>query len=75
MKVELKLSNNQLRIYIDGLIHVNIRLDELVGIQSWEQGGLCYIEFYLKTTFIKCEYNKPELWKEILKVLEDFEYS
>jgi hypothetical protein len=72
----LKLQDNALRIYCNGVPHVALRRSELIGFQAWKLGTDCIkycIEFYTKTGDICCEYDTEEKWKTILKLLDDAE--
>lgn len=60
------------RILINGIAHLSINIDELVGIQSYhDELNKFTIEYYLKTRTIKCEYDREDTWKEILKLLHE----
>lgn len=60
-----------LRITISGLLHFSIKLDQLIGIQSWIVSNSSFrIEYYTKTGKITCEYDDELKWTTILKGLE-----
>lgn len=74
MKVTLKKTLKNFKIYIEGLLHVNVPIEEYSGIQSWLEGDnthTYYIEYYLKNNqTILCEYEDRKLWEEILKQID-----
>jgi hypothetical protein len=41
----VKISRNSIRIYYNGLLHLDIPRDEYRGLQSWLWGDVGYIEF------------------------------
>lgn len=59
-------------IYINGILHLNLRIDNYVALQSWfEIDELYMIEITLKEGKpILCEYASEELWKKILNVFD-----
>ena len=60
-----------LKIYLNGFLHLSLPLNEVVAIQSYKSGyTLHHIDFYMKTTKVDCEYEKEEVWKDILKELD-----
>ncbi len=75
MTPTLTYEYNELSIYFDTILHIKIKLDEFVGIQSWRSGGVFFIEYILKTNRIKSEYDTKEKWLAVLKLLDEFEFS
>lgn len=70
----LKILKKQVKIYINNIIHLAIKQDELIGIHSWLMGynddrKYC-IEFTTKTNTIISEYDEIEKWKAILALLD-----
>lgn len=68
--------DNQVKIYVNEIIHLLIKQDQLVGIQSWVSGNeykTYWIEYTLKTREILSNYEVPELWKEILIQIDKYE--
>ena len=61
-----------LRIYIDGILHVHLLSDRYVGMQAWiERDGKYCIELSVtEGKNIKMEYENVEVWKEVLKLLD-----
>ena len=70
----LLLSHKQIKIYINSILHLAIKTDELIGIQSWVKGfdinKKYIIEFTTKTTTIESEYDYQEKWEAILNLLD-----
>jgi hypothetical protein len=62
----------QLKIYIDGKIHLHLKLLDLVGFQSWIHGSNEYfIEYYFSTRDkITTVYGTKEKWFAILDILD-----
>lgn len=67
--------NNYLfiRIFINGILHVAIKRDDLVGIQSWrEREGEFWIEYgFSRGQSVKCFYDTEEKWKKVLEHLQN----
>lgn len=61
-----------IRIFINGTLHLFLRRSEIVSFQSWyvNKNNL-KIEIYTNTRDILLEYNSVEKWKEILKLLNE----
>ncbi len=61
-----------IRIFINGIIHLYLRRSELVSFQSWYiNKGCCRIEIYTTSRDILLEYNSVEKWKIILNLLNE----
>jgi hypothetical protein len=69
----ITLSGKSLKLYINGFLHLSIRRERLLGVQSWEMDGKFCIEYTLDDAVILTEYNKPDKWKAILKLLDESE--
>lgn len=63
------------KIFINGLLHIEIRMDNHDGIQSWYDGTtkkVYYIEFYRKIgNPIRCGYDLEENWRKILELINE----
>lgn len=73
LNVKITVADNQVKIYLNEIIHLLIKQDQLVGIQSWTTGEeykTYWIEYTLKTREILSGYEGPELWKAILMQLD-----
>jgi len=77
LKIDLKLNKKQIKVFIDNILHLSIKRDELIGIQSWIMGyddnRKYHIEYTTKTSVIESEYDKLEKWQAILKLLDENE--
>lgn len=77
----LKINDKSIKIYINDLIHLLIKKDEFIGIQSWimeykligfiQITPKYFIEYITKTRNILTEYDDIEKWKAILALLND----
>jgi hypothetical protein len=67
-------SHKQIKIYINSVLHIAIKTEELVAIHSWVMGynetRRWVIEFTTKTTSIQSEYDYIEKWEVILNLLD-----
>ena len=73
LNVKLSVADNQVKIYVNEIIHLLIKQDQLVGIQAWttgEEHKTYWIEYTLKTREILSGYQSPELSKAILMQLD-----
>lgn len=74
MNITGKKTLKSFKIYIEGLLHIGIPIEEYSGMQSWLDGDnvyTYYIEFYLKNgQCILCEYEDRKLWEKILKEID-----
>jgi len=62
---------DNVKIYVNGILHLWFDRNELVGIQSWTEAATKFkIEYFFKTTSIICEYTDKEMWEEILKQID-----
>jgi hypothetical protein len=69
----ISVEDNQVKIYINGLIHLMLKKDRLLGFDSWilENASFKYcIEFYLQGGTILLEYDTQEKWAAVLKLLD-----
>jgi hypothetical protein len=66
------IKDNQIKIFINDVLHLMIKKDEFTGLQSWiigDEKKTYYIEFYLKSGDILAEYDNKEKWTKILTLL------
>ncbi len=69
--IEVKLDFTNLKIYIDGLLHLMLRRDSILCIHSYKNGSNYFvIEYQLEATIVKTEYKDIEIWKTILQELD-----
>lgn len=62
-----------IRIYINGILYIQFERKNFIGIQAWVEGRKnrnFFIEIYTKYKTIKLEYDKEEMWKTILEILD-----
>ena len=61
-----------LRIYIDGILHVHLLSDRYVGMQAWIESNTKYcIEITVsKGKNIKMEYENKQTWLDVLELLD-----
>lgn len=73
MKITANRKYEQFRIYFDGILHLHIKLLELVGFQSWMHGQNEYfIEYYFTGgAKITTAYGEKSKWIEVLKLIEE----
>lgn len=65
--------HQMVKVYIQGELHLALRLKDLAGVQSWVDHGVCYVEFYVKgTSPIRCEYLDRQLWVDVLRALDAY---
>ena len=73
-KIHATRSHQNLRIYINDLIHIDLPIKEHNGLQSWLEGSdrrRYFIQFYRKIGEpIILEYEDRNIWEEILKVID-----
>ena len=71
MDITAKRKYEQLKIYINGSLHLHLRLLDLIGIQSWIHGENEYfIEYYFTTGKITTVYGDKELWVKMLDAVD-----
>lgn len=68
-KVSVIREYSGIKIYINELLHLYLT-NEIVSIQSWRGDGSYSIEYTYKTTNILTEYDKQEIWEDVLKQLD-----
>lgn len=72
-KYSINVEDGLIRIYITGLVHLMLKKKELIGFMAWmigDESPKYRIEFYLKSRVVFTEYDTPEKWKEILRLLD-----
>ena len=68
-KILVKIENGNLKILINNILHLQLKTEEFLGIQSYVKEKIYYIEFYFSNTMIEVDYNNEKLWVGILKQL------
>lgn len=69
VKSNVKIAQSYLwiKVYIKGKLHLSVKKDELVGLQSWIEGENRWcIDWELKDKTISCEYSDIQIWSDIL---------
>lgn len=68
--VNIQVTYQDIKIFIDDLLHLAVKRQGLIGIQSWVAGTNFYIiEFQIGEDSIIAEYERKEVWEEILREL------
>ena len=73
MKVTCKSDSEDIRIYIDGVLHIRIPRDKDIKVQSWleNHSKLYFIEIWCVEHSDYYQYENKNLWKQILKLLDE----
>jgi len=73
MNLTSKIGYEQLNIYLEGVIHLQLKLIDLIGFQSWIHGKEEYfIEYYFSGgAKITTAYGDKEKWIMVLKCLDE----
>jgi hypothetical protein len=68
--VEVKIEENNCRVYINGLIHVSFHIEQFVGIKSYiVKKHFYHIDYIMETIIIETDFKCQKLWEAILKEL------
>jgi hypothetical protein len=75
MLTKIEVDWNHIKIYMNDVLHVLLKKEELVGIQAWIEGhginSTYHIKYYMKNKIhIKSEYWDIQHWQEVLRVLD-----
>lgn len=71
MKITSDSKGESLKIYIDGILHLSLIIQDL-QIQSWRKTRDWFIiEFKTSKGIITSEYNDIEKWKSVLKIIDE----
>lgn len=69
---DIEIENLWVKIYINGYLHLLFKQDKLLGLQSYKKETNLYcIELTFATNIITTEYDSPERWSQILKLLDE----
>ena len=72
MEITCKRQYEQIKFYIDGQLHLHLKLIDLIGFQSWIHGEKEYfIEYYYPGTKITTVYGEKEKWSKVLCLLDN----
>lgn len=72
MKITAKSDSEDIRIYINGILHLRIPRDKNMMIQSWVEGHTkrWIIQFTVKKQQDYVAYDNRGMWKKMLKILD-----
>lgn len=72
-KVTCKSDSEDIRIYINGILHLRLPRDKNTKLQSWIEGHTkqFIIEIWCANHQDLMSYDNKELWKDILKILDE----
>ncbi len=71
MKVAVELSHYDIKVRIDGLVHVYIDRRKFIGYHSYfENGTRLVIEYHYKGGHILTEFDTFQKWSSVLKELD-----
>lgn len=68
-----KSDHRDLRIYINGSLHIHLLKSNYLMLQSYLVGSenqIYHIDIYTTSTLLDLEYDDRELWVEILNLLD-----
>lgn len=72
MEVTCKRQYERLKVYINGQLHLHLKLLDLIGFQSWIHGDKeHFIEYYFASGKITTVYGNKEIWDKILDLLDN----
>lgn len=72
MEITYQRLYEQLKIYVDGHLHLHLKLLDLTGFQSWIHGSNeFFIEYYFSTgNKITTVYGTKDKWFKMLDILD-----
>ncbi len=72
MKLSVNRSYEQIKIYINGHLHLLLRLEGFIGMQSWVHGNKEYfIEYsYKDGAEILTAYEDKDTWEKALDIID-----
>lgn len=70
--VRLEVALSYIKIYFNDTLHLLLRRDPIVGIQSYKNGYLSFrIDYHLRDgSTVETEYDKRETWEAVLQALD-----
>lgn len=71
MKIDAKSDSEDVRVYVNGILHLRFSRDKNIFIHSWIQGHTktYVIEFISKKIRTKVEYDNKYMWEKVLALL------
>lgn len=70
IKIAVKISNNHLRIYLDDLLHLSVKADDISGVHTYKAKGYWHIDYHVDGIVVACTYKIESTWVRILKELQ-----
>lgn len=71
-KLELKVLNGRVKIYVDGYVLVSFNQIDFKGYYAFKDDTSLYgIDIYLKDTMIETSYKTKEVWLAVLKIMDE----
>ena len=59
-------------IFINGIPHLKFIKRKYIGLQTWYESKTDFrLEIFLEGAIIRTEYDSPEKWKSVLKIIND----
>lgn len=73
MKVECKSDSEDIRIYINGLLHLRFPRDKNIKIQAWIEGHTktYIIDIWSAEHSDWVAYDNKPMWEKVLKLLDE----
>lgn len=65
-----KYDSDEVRIFINGLLHIHFFMKNYLGCQSYREIKYT-IEIYLTDRTIRLEYDNVEHWENVLRALDE----
>lgn len=71
--VSCKSDSEDIRIYINDILHLRLPRDKHIKIQSWIEGHTktYVIEIWCAGHLDRCIYDNKKLWKQVLSALDN----
>ena len=73
MKISAKSDSEDVRIYVDGILHIRFPRDKNTKIQSWIEGHSKRYVIKIRTKKHQdyVEYDNKQMWERVLKLLDE----
>jgi hypothetical protein len=73
MKITAKSDSEDIRVYVDSVLHLRIPRDKNAKLQSWIEGHTktFIIEIIIKKHANTIVYDNREMWERVLKLLDE----
>lgn len=73
VEITAKGDSEDIRIYVDSILHIRIPRDKNIKLQSWIEGNskTYVIELFVKGHADIFVYDNREMWKKVLKLLDE----